>query len=452
MNETRYLSKFIYQLSYEDLPSEVIEKCKTMVMDTIGCAIAVGKIDKQKEKIALNIARQFNTKPDATVIKGGFKSHFFYAAMANSLLSHSLDYDDTNKKSLIHTGAILVPTGLAIAESEKRTGKEFITSIVAGYEACVRIGMCVMPSHYNFWHSTATNGTFGSGTVAAKIMDLNVNQIQNCLGMCGTQAAGLVTFFEYGDYTKTLHAGKASLNGILSAFLSKMDATAPPTILEHEKGFSSAFSENPQLEKITDGLGTKWEILNNAIKPYPSILASHSAIEATLNCIQDNNISYHDIYKIVLRTYDTVVTHFSNYNIGESSMAARLSVPYCIAIAAIDGVVGNEQFTFQRIKSNEIINMLKKVEIVSDPNLTRMYPKKFPAAVSIITKNGRKFEETVHYSKGDNNNPIALKEIENKFSLNAKDRLTSEQIITFLDKIHNLENLASLDEIGNIIN
>ena len=100
--------------------------------------------------------------------------------------------------------------------------------------------------------------------------------------LAGTQAAGLNTFFESGDMTKSLHPGKAAMNGVLSAQLAALGMTAPPGILEHPKGYLAAYSLEPKAAALTAGLGSTWEILNNGFKFFPSILASHSPIQATL--------------------------------------------------------------------------------------------------------------------------------------------------------------------------
>src|SRR5690606_24404596 len=123
--------------------------------------------------------------------------------------------------------------------------------------------MAVMPSHYRFWHSTATNGTFGAAASAAKAYGLDADQTNMALGFAGTQAAGLNTFFESGDDSKSVHPGKAGMNGVIAAMLAELGATSPPDILGHPKGYLAAYSLEPKAEILTRGLGEQWEILSN---------------------------------------------------------------------------------------------------------------------------------------------------------------------------------------------
>ncbi len=177
-----------------------------------------------------------------------------------------------------------------MADDLRLDGASAIVALVAGYEVAVRVGMAVMPTHYRYWHSTATNGTFGAAAVAARALGLDADKTQMALGFAGTQAAGLNTFFTSGDFTKSLHPGKASFNGVLSARLAALGATSPPTMLEHEKGYLNAYSLEPKAGALTAGLGNEWEILQNGFKFFPSILASHAAIQATLDVVTKHDI------------------------------------------------------------------------------------------------------------------------------------------------------------------
>src|SRR5512140_2331461 len=328
MNETRILAEFVAGLRYEDLPQAVVDQACRIIVDTVGCALSAWKEDPEKSRIALNIARLYGSADGASVIgAAGARSQPAFAAFANGILANAADNDDTHKRALLHTGSVVVPPALALAETQGLSGRELILALVAGYEVAVRVGMAVMPTHYRYWHSTATNGTFGAAATAAKAFRLDADGVQRTLGLAGTQAAGLNTFFESGDMTKSIHPGKAAFNGILSAQFARLGASSPPAILEHPKGYLNAFSTEPKPQKLIEGLGTSWEILQNGFKYFPSILASHSPIQATLAIVQKHAIDPAQIARISNETYNTVKSHFSNKDVS-GVMAARVSVPY----------------------------------------------------------------------------------------------------------------------------
>ncbi|HEY4252702.1 MAG TPA: MmgE/PrpD family protein [Roseomonas sp.] len=408
---TKALADFVASLRYEDLP------------DAVGCAVSAWTEDAEKARIARDIAALYPAPGGAGVIgAAGVAAQPGFAALANGILINAADNDDTHKRALLHVGSVVVPVALALAETERLSGRDLILALVAGYEVAVRVGMAVMPTHYRFWHSTATNGTFGAAATAAKALRLDAAGVRMALGLAGTQAAGLNTFFESGDMTKSIHPGKAALNGVLSAQLARLGATSPPGILEHPKGYLAAFSLDPKPEALTAGLGSDWQILQNGFKFFPSILASHSPIQATLAIVQRHPIDPARIARITNETYTTVSTHFSSKEVG-SVMAARVSVPYCIAVAAVDRALTQAQFAPARINDPLVRQVLARTETIADAALDKLYPANFPARVTITLNDGQSFTETVMLPKGDPGAPLSDDELDAKFRANCAGRL-----------------------------
>ena len=435
---TAELADFVAGLTFARLPSAVVAQAADVVLDALGCAIGAWRDDPEKADVMARVTATFKAAPVATVWGArGLKSDAAVAALANGALVNAADFDDTHKRALLHTGSVVVPPALALAEELGLDGRRIITSVVAGYEVAVRVGMAVMPTHYRFWHSTATNGTFGAAATAASALGLGAERTRMALGFAGTQAAGLNTFFTSGDMTKSLHPGKAAFNGILSARLAAAGGTAPPTMLEHEKGYVNAYSLEPKPEALTKGLGREWEILQNGFKLFPSILAGHAAIQATLAAVMENDVKPHEIASITNETYNTVRSHFSAKTV-TTSMGARVSVPYCCAVAAIDRAVGQAQFALDRVLRADVQALLANTEVVADAELNKLYPAKFPARVTVMTKGGRRF--TVHrdYPKGDPQEPLTPAEIEAKFLDNVAGRVSKAAAKEMVTRVRSL--------------
>ncbi|MBK1658877.1 MmgE/PrpD family protein [Paracraurococcus ruber] len=445
---SRALAAFVAGLRWEDLPQPVVAQACRVVLDAVGCALAAWTEDRDKARIARDIAALYPARPGAGVIGApGLAAQPAFAALANGILVNAADNDDTHKRALLHVGSVVVPAALALAQSGRLSGRDLILSLVAGYEVAVRVGMAVMPTHYRFWHSTATNGTFGAAATAAKALGLDADGTLRALGLAGTQAAGLNTFFESGDMTKSLHPGKAALNGVLSAQLARLGMTSPPGILEHPKGYLAAFSLEPKAEALTAGLGTEWEILQNGFKFFPSILASHSPIQATLAIVRRHAVDPRRIARITNETYRTVTTHFSAKEIG-SAMAARVSVPYCIAVAAVDGELGQAQFAAARIDDPLVRQVLARTEVVADDALDRLYPANFPARVTIELEDGTRLTETVMLPKGDPGAPLSDAELEAKFFGNCAGVIPDSAAAALRDAILGLPGLSSVEALA----
>jgi 2-methylcitrate dehydratase PrpD len=448
---TRALAEFVAGLRFADLPADVVAKGCDVVLDTVGCALGAWRDDAAKAAMARDLALGFGSRPAAGIWGGaGARADSGFAALANGILANAADFDDTHKRALLHTGSTVVPPTLALAEERGLDGATALAALVAGYEVAVRVGMAVMPTHYRYWHSTATNGTFGAAAAAARALGLNADATRMALGFAGTQAAGLNTFFTSGDFTKSFHPGKAAFNGVLSARLAGLGATSPPTILEHEKGYLNAYSLEPNLAALTAGLGRDWEILQNGFKLFPSILASHAAIQATLDVVTKYDIKPADIAAITNETYATVQTHFSAKAV-ETAMAARVSVPYCVAVAALDRKVGQAQFTPQRIAAADIRDLLARTEVVAVPALTALYPEKFPARVTVTLRNGDKLTAMREFPTGDPHEPLSAAQLEAKFLDNASARLRPAEARELAGMIRGLPDLKDLSRLNALL-
>jgi 2-methylcitrate dehydratase PrpD len=448
---TRAVAEFIARLRFDDLPETVVRQACRLTLDAIGCAVSAWTEDTEKARIAREIAALYPAAGGAGVVGvAGVGAQPAFAALANGILVNAADNDDTHKRALLHVGSVVVPTALALAQAERLDGRRFIAALVAGYEVAARVGMAVMPTHYRFWHSTATNGTFGGAASAANALGLDADGAQRALGLAGTQASGLNTFFESGDMTKSFHPGKAALNGILAAQLAKLGMTSPPNMLEHPKGYLNAYSLEPKPEALTRGLGTEWEILQNGFKYFPSILASHSPIQATLAIVQKHAIDPSRIARITNETYNTVLSHFSSKDVG-SVMAARISVPYCIAVSAVDRALTQAQFSPERIDDPMVRRVLSVTEVIADAELNTRDPAEFPARVTITMDDGTAFSETVLLPKGDPGNPLSDAELEAKFRSKCAARLAPDAVVRLQDAIYGLPQAASLKRLTGLL-
>src|SRR5699024_5076985 len=241
-----------------------------------------------------DFAVEMGGEPQATLVTGG-KTSVAQAALVNGAASHIVELDDIHKGSIIHAATVVIPAAIAVAEWKKLTGKDLITAVVIGYEVCYRIGEAVTPSHYYYWHNTATCGTFGAAAAVSKLLELNEEQIIHTLGSAGTQAAGLWEFIEDGTMSKQLHPGKAAMNGVISGLLAQKGFTGASKILEGDRGFFQAMSEDSDESKVTDNLGKQFKIMENGFKIHASCRHTHHAMDLMIDLKKERNLSGEDI-------------------------------------------------------------------------------------------------------------------------------------------------------------
>lgn len=264
---TRHLANRVANIRYENLPEKTIKMTKQYILDYLGVSIR-GWTQKNMDIMSktLGISKDGT---EAVMLNGkkGATNSVLYSAMLNAAASHSQDFDDLHNPSIIHMACVTVPSALAVAEDEEMSGKDILAALVAGYEAGARIGETVNPEAYYFWHTTSTCGVFSSAVTVANLKKFNTDQMVQCLGTAGTQAAGLWEFVIDGAMSKTLHVGKANFAGILSAKLTANGFTAAERILEGDKGFCRAMLPNPHWEKLTEDI-EGYKIDNNSYKPF----------------------------------------------------------------------------------------------------------------------------------------------------------------------------------------
>jgi 2-methylcitrate dehydratase PrpD len=450
MKPTEKLSKFIVEANYEDLPADVIKLVKNSILDTLACGIAGFTLETHSLKPVLQIVKGLGGKEEATVMVDGLKTNCLNAAFANGSFIHSIDFDDTHQAALTHTSSVMVPAALSLGEKLGATGKDVILAIALGYEAATKVGQSVMPGLVRFWHSTALNGTIGAAALGGRLLDLKVGEMNRAFGIAADIASGTLACIEFGDITKSLHAGMAAMKGLLAAWLVKEGATGPADIFEYAKGYCNAYSDTPKIEKITDRLGDPFEITFNGVKGFPTILASHTSIQAITNIVRKEGISAEEIAAISLKTYNLVESSFCNYD-PQTLLAARLSVPFCIALAALDGEVTLKNFTEERIDDAQIRAMMQRVTVKGDAELNALYPEKFPARVDITVKDGRKLSGAEDYPKGSFKNPFTEKEFQNKFLNLATITFPEGQARNIMETIYRLDELKSVSELTGLL-
>lgn len=443
---SRKLSEFVFNLNYSSLPSDVIELSKKCFLDWLGCTIAGSS--NETGRIFTDLVEELGGNKESTLLGNGIRTSCLNAALANGAFSHVLELDDIHKEAMYHPGVPVIPVALALAEREKTCGKDLITSIVAGYEVGIRIGVAVNPSHFQVWHTTGTVGTFGAAATAGSLLKLNEEQLISTFGNAGTQASGLWQFNLDGSMTKPLHPGKAAMNGLLAALLAKKNFTGAPNIIEGRKGFGVATSNSSEnkYDFITNNLGEKYELLNIGFKIHVGCRHTNSPTDGALNLANKFKIQPQEIESIVIRTYRLAKDLTGNLN-PQNMSEARFSIAYCVACAICYSSCSTGEFTPNKLNDPVLRELIGKIKIVVDKEIESSYPQGYASIVEIVTNSGGLFVERTNHAKGDPENPISYDEVKEKFNLLTKDLLSYDQIQNIIKVVENLDSVNNINEI-----
>lgn len=418
---TEELAEFCVTLSANKIPASVIENAKYFAFDFAGVALRGSQ--EASSRVVFDTISMIDgvATHGSTVIGHAARMSPVWASFANGSSAHALELDDTHQEGSIHPGVVVFPAALAIAEAENSSGHELLAAAVVGYDVACRLAMALRPGeHYaHGFHPTATCGVFSSAAVAARLMDLTIEQTVNAFGIAGSQAAGSLEFLADGTWTKRFHPGWASHAGIMAALLARNGFTGPHRILEGKSGFLRSYSDNPDVGRVVAGLGANFEMSRTSIKPHACCRYNQAPIDGVLRLVSLHNIAPDDIDEINIGMlnvgFPIVAEPVTQKRRPASVVDAQFSVHFAVAVAVLNRQVGLSEYQVENLHAPEIIALMDRVTCEPAPDLDALFPQQWSARVEIVLRDGRRYEDTINYPKGDPENPLSWDELHDKF-------------------------------------
>lgn len=437
------IAEYAHSLEYKDLSPEVIHEVKRRIIDSFACAL--GSFNSQPSKVARTIGQNFESNNGSTILGTKYKTMSDFATFATGILFRYLDYNDTYLSKEPAHPSDNIPAAIAIAEAEQADNKELILAIALGYE--IQCRLCDAASLRSHGWDHVGYVSIASAILASKLMNVDLEKMENAIAL---SIAPNVTLRQtrVGELSmwKGCAAANAARNGVFAAMLASKGMTGPSEIFEGEKGFFNQVTGDFEIDVNSfGGKGNKFKILDSYIKYYPSEYHSQAGVEAAL--LLRGQIDVDDIEEINIETYDACVDIIAGekekWN-PKTRETADHSLPYCVAVALIDGKVGLEQFDEERINDAYLQNFLKKIKVERNQEHNKMYPDSFPCLIKIKNKKGETFSKTVTFPKGHPKNPLTDKELETKFNSLNNGLIRSERVDKVLNMIWNLDKQKNI--------
>jgi 2-methylcitrate dehydratase PrpD len=448
---TRTLAGFVSRLSFEELKPEIVLSLKKYLLDAVGCGLHGAS--QPWARIVNRWVEEQGGKKESTLWRQGFQGPCAGVALGLGVMIHSFDFDDYHNAK-IHPGAAVIPAAMAVGESIGASGRKVLTAMAAGYETMIRVSLATGPnaSRLRGWHLTGTTGTFGAAAAAGRLLGLSADEMSSALGLAGTQSAGLWAFLADGAMSKRFHPGRAAQSGVMAAFLAQSGFRGPTQILEAaDGGFCRATSDQVDLSQITEKLGVMFHAGEVNIKPYACCASSHSAVDAVLELKRRHAFSAAEVEKIRVKTAASVVVQCGFEYRASGSVQAQMSLQYIVAVTLLEGAPLLEQFTEEKIADPRVLDLARRVQIVADPEIDRVYPERYANRVEVILKDGRRFETRVDYAKGSSERPLSLPEVAAKFRSLAAGELSPQQAEQVIEAIANLEKLEDIRVLTRLL-
>ena len=400
---SRTLADLVVATSWADVAAQQHEAKRSLLNFF---ATALGSALDPAVSAALRTLSPFSATASSAVIGRTERLDAMGAAFVNAISANLLDFDDTHPETIIHPAAPVAAPALALAEARRLSGRDVLTAFILGVEVECRIGNAVSPHHYaRGWHITSTCGIFGAAAACAKLLGLSADGIANAIGIAASQSAGNVE--NLPTAAKNVSVGNAARNGLFAALLAQQGYEAAPRAIEGRLGWARAMGDDPDLERLLNGLGRTWEISKNTYKPYPAGIVFHAVIDACFKLRQVIGGQIDQIEAVTVQGSALLLARGDRPVRNERD--ARVSIHHCVACGLLVGAAGVSEFVRETVVRPDIAKFREKVRAELDSSMLDG-----AARVSVRLVSGETVTETVMSPRGSPADPLGDRDIEAK--------------------------------------
>ena len=443
------VAQFVATLSARELPKPVTEAAKEHLLDAFATMLSGAAEDASR--CIDDYLDSFLSKSESTVIGSPRKINAQYAALANGIRGHVLDYDDAQLATLpsrpygqlTHPTTPVLAAALAVAEKISATGLELLTAYIVGIEVACRLADAIHPDHYlNGFHPTGTIGTFGATAACAHLLKLDLIRVRWALGIAGSLASGVRA--HRGTMAKSFNAGHAAENGVIAATLAQTGFTASTDIFDDPMGYFAAACHGTVDRKLMN-LGAPYFLVSPgiAIKIYPCAGVLHPALDVLIELAKEHDLQPTDVKKIRISLGPDAALPLV-YDKPRTALEGKFSLPFSAAVALIYRRAGLEQYKDDTLRNRTITAMMKRVELVRDPRLQSVGNIGCRAEVEIQLDSRKTYRKRAAMAKGHPKKPLTREEIEEKFYECAGGRIVKKRAKRFVEKLWSIEIVDAL--------
>ncbi|MGH7123119.1 MAG: MmgE/PrpD family protein [Stellaceae bacterium] len=417
---------------------------RSAVHDTIGCVIAgAGDLGASRIRSAISgwgtgaASVAGSTEPAAAP----------WAALANGMAAHALDYDDNIHYAMTHASAVILPALLALGEEIDASGADIIDAWLVGIEIQIAVGHGVNRLHYdNGFHATSTVGTIGTAAACARLLGLDKTKTAHAISLGFSMASG--TKAQFGTMAKPFHAGMAAKNAVIAARLAEAGIDAAPEPLDGRYGFRDLYvgAASRGWEGVLDDLGRPLAVEKYGLEPkcYPCCAGAHRALDGLLELQAAHHFDAEDVERI-----DTLVGWGNAssllYPEPQQEMEARFSMQYCIAAALLGHGLRLSDFVLSAIRRPEARRLFSRITMRTHPRGDAEAPaERKPAEISIHLKDGRVLSAKIQHARGTMFRPFSVSELDEKFRDCAQGLLPPDSYAALRDQLLGIEGLSSI--------
>lgn len=438
------LARRVNQIDYDALPAVLIAGIKRSLLDTLAVSWAAWEHEDVQRLVPAAAALASGT--ESTLWGTEIKVPATYAALANGILAAALDYDSLQDVALVHGDICVWPAAFALAEREKKSGRELVTAVALGAEIAYRLGNAALTN--SGWFYTSINGCFGAAAACGKLLELDDRRLANALAIVMSRAAGTQQPALEQAGTKRVQSAFAAQVGLEAALLAYHGLDGPLGAIEGRFGLFEMY-EGGNPEAVLAGFGVNYLAADVSYKKFPCCACSHAAMEAALRLKQEHAFDVSDVSEIEVK-----ITPFMNRLVGGSfdpegnpTVTGQFSIRYGLAAALMRDGFTVADILPDRVTDAEVGSLARQVVVSEfddeDGRLT-------PATVTLKMKSGKTLSKRLDEIPGAPQSPLSSDEFNAKIMdcvSRGDHALTSQQTERL---IRATEGLADFDDVSRI--
>jgi 2-methylcitrate dehydratase PrpD len=456
--------EFIENVTYADLPAEALRIGRRCMVDTLGLYLAGAS--EPTVRLLVEDALETGGKADALLLSAGkTKVPAALAARVLGTAGHAHDWDDTQVSHdpqhvyglLTHPSVPPLTAALVMAQRlPQADGKALMLAFQTGFEFECKVSEWMKPRHYRRGHhSSGTVGTFGAAAAAAKMLGLKGERLAHAIGIAASLAAGIRCNF--GTMTKPLHVGRAAENGVTAALLAARGFTADPTALDGPWGFFAVMGEGADEEKLAQGFGKTYTIVDPgvSIKPYPSGIVTHQAMDAMLRLVTTHDVKPEQVAAVRFYAGKNILEPI-RYALATNHLQAKFSMQALLAMIILKRRAGHHEFEDAFVGGPAMQDMQRRIQTINDPEIDARGYDRIRSRCEVDTQDGGTFVEWADERYRDGPlNPISDADLEAKFRICAEGtigRAAEDELLAVvagLDKLLSGARISELMVFGN---
>jgi 2-methylcitrate dehydratase PrpD len=446
VNETRALARFVVQTRFADLPAGLVESCKIAVLDAIGAGV-VGSVQPWSRRI-VSVVQVLGGTAEASVIRQGWRTDVARAAFANGVLIGAFECEPLTGS---HAAGTVLPAALAIGQRERLDGAAFLAALAVGFEVSARIARTAVGLEtVRGFHNPGTQGPFGAAAAVGRLYGFDEDRLASALGIAGSSSAGLLEFAWSGGDTKRLHLGRASQLGLESALLARAGVRGPATVLEGRSGYFTAFSTPPRLERLVEGLGTRWVIEPPSLKSYATHVTHQGVVDAIQRFKREQALDPAAITRVVIRGAARIMEERHTAREPQDVLGGQYSLPFTTAVALTRDLANPLVYDEAAVQDPLVRSLARRIELEPRAEAHETATYVWPAEIAIECA-GRTHTLHTRPHKGSPSDPFTWPDVCEKFARYTAPVIEASRAAALVEAVGRLEKVTDMAEVAALV-